>query len=60
MTNVICFIIWVYTFVAFIANNMDPDQTADLVAVWSGFLLFGIHDEGDQGCIWVYEYMDQT
>ena len=25
---------------AYFANNMDPDQTAPLEAVWSGFIVF--------------------
>ena len=35
MTIVIC----LCTLEAYIANNMDPDQTAPLGAVWSGLLV---------------------
>ena len=33
-------IICLFTLVPYIANNMDPDQTAPLWAVLSGFILF--------------------
>ena len=39
-TTVICFLICRFTLEANIANNMYPDQTALLGAVWSGFMLF--------------------
>ena len=37
--------------VAYIANKMNPDQTAPLGAVWSVFILFAPS---------VYEYMQRT
>ena len=33
-------LICLYILVACIANNMDPDKTAPLGAVWSGFIVF--------------------
>ena len=41
-----------YTLAACI-NYMDPDQTAALGAIWSGFIVFGL--------VWkAFEYMQQT
>ena len=37
---VICFLYCLCSQVAYIANNMDPDHTAPLGAVWSGFIVF--------------------
>ena len=36
MTIVVCSVFCLCTLVAYIANTMDPDQTAPLGAVWSG------------------------
>ena len=45
------------TLVAYIANNMDPDQTAPLGAVWSGFVVFVSKTK----VVWTaFEYMQQT
>ena len=33
------------TLVAYIANNMDPDQTASLGAVLSGFIVFACKED---------------
>ena len=41
------------TLEAYIANNMDPDQTAPIGAVWSGFIVFA-------SIIKVVWYMQQT
>ena len=38
MTIAICSLFCFCTYVAYIANNMDPDQTAALRTVWSGFI----------------------
>ena len=43
-----------HSLVAYIANNMDPDQTAPLGAVWSGFLVFASGIEISLECIWIY------
>ena len=37
---VICSLICLYTLVAYIANNKNPDQTETFGAVWSGFIVF--------------------
>ena len=39
-TIVICSAFCLCTLVAYIANNMNPDQTAPSGAVWSGFIVF--------------------
>ena len=36
--SLVCFCSWV----AYIANTMDPDQIAPIGAVWSGFILFAL------------------
>ena len=38
--NYLCSLICLYTLVAHVANNMDPDQTAPKGAVWSGLAVF--------------------
>ena len=38
--NNCCPLIYLSTLIAYIANNMDPDQTAPLGAVWSWFIVF--------------------
>ena len=39
-TIVVYALICLYTLEAYIANYMDPDQTAPVGAVWSGFIVF--------------------
>ena len=39
-TNFISFLICWHAVVAYIANKMDPDQTAPKGAIWSGFIMF--------------------
>ena len=52
MAIVVCF-----GTIAYIANNVHPDQTAPLGAVWSGFIVFVIMVK----LFWsVIEYMQQT
>ena len=47
-----------YSWAAFIADNMDPDQTAPFGAVCSGFILFAIKKKN---LVWSsLEYMQQT
>ena len=50
---VVCSLICVYTFDAYIANNMDPDQTAPFGAVWSGFIVFASMIKNSLKCIWI-------
>ena len=40
--------------IAYIANNMDPDQTAPFGAVWSGFIVFASMIKSSLKCTWKY------
>ena len=40
LTIVVCSLVCLCTLIAYIANNMDPDQTAPVGAVWSWFIVF--------------------
>ena len=42
------------TLAAYIANNMDQDQTAPKGAVWSGFIMFDSMIESSLKCTWIY------
>ena len=46
-----------YTLVVYIANNIDPDQTAALGAVWSRFILFVTSVNTPWSA---FEYIEQT
>ena len=50
---VVCFLICLCTLVAYIANTMNPDQTAPLGAVWSGFVVFAFKNKIILECIWI-------
>ena len=57
MTIVVCSSFCLCILVAYIANNMDPDQTAPLGAVWSGLIVFA---SMIKLVLSAYEYMQQT
>ena len=38
----------------YIANNIDPDQTAPKEAVWSGFIVFASMIKFKLKCTWIY------
>ena len=59
MTIVVYSLICSFFLEACIANNMEPDQTAPIGAVWSGFIVFASMIKST--VVWsAYEYMQQT
>ena len=56
--QVTIFVVWssclLSAYVAYVANNMDPDQTAPKGAVWSGFILFAFIKKSSLKCTWKY------
>ena len=52
--NVVCSVVCLCILVAYIANNMNPDQTAPLGAVWSGCIVFASKVKLILKCISIY------
>ena len=48
------YVVCSYSLVAYIANTMDPDQTAPKGAVWSGSIVFASMIKSSLKSNWIY------